>query len=73
MSARAVFSRLDEGRNGFLQFLQENRLCWDMLPSSNTSVVLELIDFRGREFIIALKVPLTNGVLVGCFPLLLHE
>lgn len=44
-----------------------------MLPSSNTNVVLELFDFRGLEFIIALKVPLSNGVLVGCFHSLLHE
>lgn len=56
MSARAVFSRLDGGRNGSIQFLQENRLCWNMVPSLDTSVVLELFDFRGREFIIALKV-----------------
>lgn len=46
MSARAVFSLLDEGRNGSLKFLQEIRVCWNnMLPSSNTSVVLALFDF----------------------------
>lgn len=43
------------------------------LRSSNTSFVLELVDFRGREFKIALKVLLSNGVLVGCFLSLLHE
>lgn len=43
------------------------------LRSSNTCVVLELFDFRGREFKIALKVLLSNGVLVGCFLSLLHE
>lgn len=68
MSARAVFSRLDEGRKGSLQFLQENRVFWNnMFPSSNTIVVLALFD-RGCEFSIGLKAPLSNGELVGCFP-----